>query len=209
MVTVPAPTGPQRSRRFDPTTWGGALIVMAVFAAVLYLVEFVDAAGDQRLDRFGIRPREIDGLWGVLFAPFLHASWGHLIANTGPFILLGWAVLLSGLRQWLIVTGMVIVVGGFATWLVAPSGLIIGASGLTFGWLGYLIARAVFSRTFLWILGAVFATFFFSGLFGGLLPSVDRDVSWLGHVCGFLAGVLAGWLLHQRRPARRRQAAVS
>ena len=91
------------------------------------------------------------GLWGVLFSPFLHASWWHLISNTAPFIALGWAVLLSGVRTWLVVTAIVILVGGFATWLVAPSGLIVGASGLVFGWLGYLIARAVFSRRLMWI----------------------------------------------------------
>jgi membrane associated rhomboid family serine protease len=209
-VTTPAsPPAPLR-RRFDPTSWGGALIVMAVFAAVLYVVELADVATSHHLDRFGIRPREVDGLWGVLGAPFLHASWWHLLSNTGPFVLLGWAVLLSGVRSWLVVTVVVIVVGGFATWLVAPSGLIVGASGLIFGWLGYLIARAVFSRRLLWILGAVLAVFFFGGLFSGLLPSAGRDVSWQGHVCGFAAGVLAGWLLHQRdREPRRPRPPVS
>ena len=129
-MTVPARPAEKRARRFEPTSWGGALIVMVAFAGVLYVVEFIDQAGNLQLDRFGIRPREVAGLWGVLFSPFLHASWWHLISNTAPFIALGWAVLLSGVRTWVVVTAFVILVGGFATWLVAPAGLIVGASGL-------------------------------------------------------------------------------
>ena len=197
-MTVPARPAEKGARRFDPTSWGGALIVMAALAGVLYVVEFIDVAGNLQLDRFGIRPREVAGLWGVLFSPFLHASWWHLISNTAPFIALGWAVLLSGVRAWRVVTAIGILVGGVATWLLAPSGLIVGASGLVFGWLGYLIARAVFSRRLLWILGAILVAFFFSGLLAGLLPSLDRNTSWQAHVCGFAAGILAGWLLHQR-----------
>jgi membrane associated rhomboid family serine protease len=209
MMTVPARPAETSARRFDPTSWGGALAVMVAFAGMLYVVEFVDAASNHRLDRFGIRPREVDGLWGVLCAPFLHASWWHLVSNTFPFILLGWAVLLSGVRAWLAVTAIVILVGGFATWLLAPSGLIVGASGLVFGWLGYLIARAFFARRLLWVLAAVLAVFFFSGLLGGLLPSLSRGTSWQGHVCGFAAGVLAGWVLHRRDRRSRGAAAVS
>jgi membrane associated rhomboid family serine protease len=209
MMTVPARPAEKRTGRFDPTSWGGALIVMTAFAGILYVVALINAASNYQLDRFGIRPREIAGLWGVLCAPFLHASWWHLVSNTVPFVLLGWAVLLSGVRTWLVVTAIVILVGGFATWLVAPSGIIVGASGLVFGWLGYLIARAVFARRLLWILAAVFAVFLFGGMFGGLLPSVSHGTSWQGHVCGFAAGVLAGWLLHQRDRKPRGAAAVS
>ena len=208
-MTVPARPAEKRARRFEPTSWGGALIVMVAFAGVLYVVEFIDQAGNLQLDRFGIRPRELAGLWGVLFSPFLHASWWHLISTTAPFIALGWAVLLSGVRTWVVVTAFVILVGGFATWLVAPAGLIVGASGLVFGWLGYLIARAVFSRRLMWIAGAILVVFFFSGLFAGLLPSLDRSTSWQAHVCGFAAGVLAGWLLHQRGHESRGTVAAS
>jgi membrane associated rhomboid family serine protease len=184
---------------FTPTSWGGALQVMLGLAAVLWIVQIVNAGDGYGLDRFGLRPRTTDGLVGVLASPFLHASYGHLLANTGPFVLIGWAILLSGVRPFLIVSAIVIVVGGLVTWLIAPSGTIVGASGLIMGWLGYLIARAIFSRRIVWIAGAVLVFFFFGGLFGGLLPSLDQHVSWQGHLFGFLSGVLAGWVLHPRR----------
>jgi membrane associated rhomboid family serine protease len=194
---------------FDPTTWSGALIVMVAFAAVLYVVQIVNAADSQRLDRFGLRPRTLRGLEGVVTAPFLNSTWWHLVSNTPTFLVLGWAVLLAGVRGWLIVSGFVIVVGGLATWLVAPSGIIVGSSALVFGWLGYLLARAVFSRRIVWIFIAIVIAAFFSGLFGGLLPGVHSGESWEAHLCGFIAGIVSGALLHPRRKSKRPRPAVS
>ncbi len=185
--------------RFDPRSWSGALIAMCAFAALLWIIEIIDALGDYQLNRFGIRPREVAGLWGVVTAPFLHADYAHMASNTLPVILVGWVVMLSGLRTWAIVTGIIIVLGGLLTWLVGPSNtLIIGASGLVFGWLGYLLARAFFSRRLKWILVAVAVLFFFGTLLFGLFPTLNSDVSWQAHVCGFVAGVVAGGLLHPR-----------
>lgn len=189
---------------FDPTSWTGALIVMGVVVAVVWIVQIINSSHGYSLDRFGLRPRRIDGLWGVLTEPFLHASYGHLLSNTGPLVAIGWVLLLSGVRTWLTVTGVVMLVGGLLTWLLAPSGLIVGASGLIFGWLGYLIARAYFSRRFRWIVVAIGVLFFFGTLLTNVLPSYDSQVSWQSHACGFAAGILAGALLHprRRRPSR-------
>ncbi|MEO6884952.1 MAG: rhomboid family intramembrane serine protease [Jatrophihabitantaceae bacterium] len=195
LVKRPTTTEPA----FNPSSWSGALIVMCALAAVLWFIQIINATEDQGLDRFGLRPRRLDGLWGVLTQPFLHASYGHMLANTVPFILIGWVVLLAGLRSWLIVTTIAIVAGGFATWLIAPSGLVVGVSGLVFGWLGYLLGRAYFARTFKWIFVAIAVVFFFGTLLGGLLPTFNSQVSWQSHACGFAGGVLASAVLHPRR----------
>jgi membrane associated rhomboid family serine protease len=189
---------------FDPASWSGALIVMCSLAAVLWVIEVVNAADHQGLDRFGLRPRRVDGLWGIMTQPFLHAGYPHLVSNTAPFVLIGWVVLLSGLRSWLAVTGVAIVVGGLATWVVAPAGVIVGASGLVFAWLGYLLARAYFSRKLWWIVVAVLVLFFFGTLLNGLLPEINSHVSWQSHVCGFGGGVVAAAVLHPRRPRGKR-----
>jgi len=192
-----------RLARFDPTSWRGALITMTGIAGVLWIVEIVNAADSYRLDRFGLRPRDIDGLVGIVTSPFLHASFAHLLANTAPFIFIGWVVLLSGMRPFLLSSVIIIVLGGLMTWLIAPSvgphGGVVGASGLVMGWLGYLLGRAYFSRRVRWIVVAVLVVFFFGTLLGSLLPSVGTDISWQGHVAGFVAGVFAAWLLHPRR----------
>lgn len=189
---------------FDPTSWGGALILMAVVAALLWIVQIIDSAQHYSLNRFGLRPRHVDGLWGVLTEPFLHQSYGQLFSDTVPLVLIGWVLMLSGVRAWLTVTVIVVVLGGLLTWLVAPAGLLLGSSGMVFGWLGYLLARAYFSRKLRWIVVAALVLFFFGGLMSSLLPSFDTHVSWQGHACGFVAGVLAGALLHPRRARARK-----
>lgn len=172
---------------------------MAGFAAVLWVVQIINAIDDYRLDRFGLQPRNVGGLWGVLTAPFLHSSYGHLLANTVPVVLVGWVLLLAGLSTWAAVTGLVVVGGGLLTWLVGPGDtVIVGASGMVFGWLGYLLARAYFSRKLKWIVVAVLVLIFFGTLLFGLIPSINSDVSWQSHLCGFATGVGVGALLHPR-----------
>jgi membrane associated rhomboid family serine protease len=201
-----------RERPFEPESWTGALVLMAGFAAVLWVVQVLNAIDDYRLDRFGVKPREFDGLWGVVTMPFLHSSYGHLLSNTIPVVLIGWVVLLAGASTWAVVSGLVVVGGGLLTWLVAPGDtVIVGASGLVFGWLGYLLARAYFSRRLRWIVVAVLVLVFFGTLLFGLFPSLNSDVSWQAHLCGFAAGIGAGALLHPRGQDTRfvNRAAVS
>ncbi|HEV7192581.1 MAG TPA: rhomboid family intramembrane serine protease [Jatrophihabitantaceae bacterium] len=206
MTSGGVPSERRREPPFDPTSWSGALIVMGVVTAGLFAIQIVNAGRHYSLNRFGLRPREIDGLWGVLTQPFLHHSYGHLLSNAVPLIGIGWVLLLSGLRTWLTVSAIVVVVGGVAAWLVAPSGVVVGASAMIFGWLGYLLARAYFSRQLKWIFVAVMVLLFFGTLLTSLLPSFDSHVSWESHACGFAAGILAGGVLHQRphRPGRGR-----
>ena len=114
---------------------------------LMWLVETIDiVAGD--LDGAGIHPRDVDGLPGIAASPFLHAGFGHLIGNTIPFLVLGAAIAVGGLVRTLAVVGIVAVVGGVGTWLTAPSNtVVIGASGLVFGFATYLVARGAYSRT--------------------------------------------------------------
>ena len=180
------------------SSWSGALWLMLALAAVLWAVEAVNVATDRRLVEFGIRPRQLDGLDGIILSPFLHASVAHLVGNTVPFVLLGWFVLITGLRQWAIATAVIVLLGGLGTWLVAPSGLIVGASGVVMGWLGYLLARAYWARSLIAIVAAIVIMLFFGSLLWGLLPTVRHGVSWQGHLCGFVAGIAAAWFLHAR-----------
>ncbi|MCW2539527.1 MAG: peptidase family protein [Frankiales bacterium] len=186
-----------------PGTAGGSLFWVLVILALLWSVVGINALVDHRLLRFGIKPREIDGLYGVVLSPFLHVNAQHLAANSVPLAVFGWLILLSGTRQFLAVTISVIVLAGFIDWGLGPAHSdIVGASGVIFGWFGYVLARAWFSRNIRWIAAAVGAGAVFSGLFAGLLPSsADSDVFWGGHLTGFVVGVLTAAVLHRRRVA--------
>jgi membrane associated rhomboid family serine protease len=202
----------------DKSGWrtGGATVVG--FVALLYLVEAVDQVGGHRLDRNGIRPLESDGLWGVLFAPLLHANWAHLVANTGPALVLGFLVTLAGQSRFLLATAIVWLVGGLGTWLIGNVGSAcgptdhIGASGLIFGWLAFLVVFGWFTRSIWQILVGLVVLVLYGGILWGAVPvlNVCGGVSWQGHLCGALAGVLAAYLLSgPERKARARRRAVT
>ncbi len=183
------------------SVWGTAGIWILGFTAVLWTSEIVDTVLGNRLDAEGIRPGSTDGLSGILVAPLLHGGFGHLVANTVPVLVLGFLVLLSGVRQWLAVTAIVWVVGGVGTWLFGGVGTVhLGASGLVFGWLTYLVLRGLFTRNAMQILVGVFVFLIYGGLLLGVLPG-QPGISWQGHLFGALGGVLAAWWLPVRRDA--------
>ena len=203
-----------------PTKWpawkvGGATIL--TFVALLYLVEIVDQLSGHALDRNGIRPLETDGLKGILFAPLLHADWGHLIANTGPALVLGFLVTLAGLGRFVWATAIIWIVGGIGTWLLGDIDGCpldtnhIGASGLVFGWLAFLLVFGWLSRHLWWIAVSLVVLFVYGGILWGAVPSVSGcgGVSWQGHLTGALAGVLAAYVLSRpEREARARGKAL-
>ena len=174
------------------------LLFIAAMAAVMWVVEAINAVDGYRLDAGGIRPRDADGLDGVLFAPFLHASWGHLIGNTIPFLVLGAVIALSGLARVAAVTVVVGVVAGIGTWLVAPSNTLhVGASGIVFGYAAYLVALGLWTRRPLHLVaGALVALVWGATLVSSLVP---RDgISWQGHLFGAIGGVIAARIVTQR-----------
>jgi len=166
-----------------------------VFVAVMWVIEFGNLVTRDAFEGLGIRPRTPDGIWGILFAPFVHANFAHLVANTVPFLVLGWMVALRGLREFLLVTFLVMLIGGGAVWLLGrPSSVHIGASGVVFGYLGFLLARGFFERSAQAIVLSLLALFLYGGALWGILPSSGR-ISWEGHLFGFLAGIGAARLL--------------
>lgn len=178
--------GPSRASRIS-----AGLVLVAVAVGVMWIVELVDTAVlDGQLQENGIRPRRRDGIDGVAYAPWLHLGWPHLIANTVPLLVLGGLVALWGWRRWLVVTFWVVIVGGGLTWLMARSGNHIGASGLVFGYFGYLVAVVFYGRRLWPVLPATVAIVAYgSAIVAGVAPT--DGVSWEGHAFGAAAGVLA------------------
>jgi len=174
---------------------------MVALLGVLWAVEVLDQASGNVLDGYGIRAREVEGLPEILTAPFLHAGWEHLAGNSVPFLVLGFLVLLSGLARWLVSTLASVVSSGLFAWALTPAGtIVLGASGLIFGWLTYLIARGLWSRRPGQVALGLVVLFLYGGLIWGVLPGVP-GVSWQAHLGGAVGGVLAARHLHRR--ARR------
>ena len=185
-------------QRTVPARPGWAALIMLAMLAGMWILELLDQLSGNQLDQLGIHAREIDGMPEILTAPFLHAGWDHLISNSLPFVVLGFLVLLSGLARWLVSSLIIIVISGMTAWLLTPvHTIILGASGLIFGWLTYLLARGLWSRRPAQVVIAVLVLLVYGGLIWGLFPG-NAGISWQAHLGGAVGGVLAAWLLHRR-----------
>lgn len=178
--------------------------ILGGFVALMWIIEIVDwfLLGG-RLNAYGVRPRSMVGLRGILFMPFLHANFAHLAANTLPFITFGWLIMLRETSDFFLVSAVTMLVSGLGVWLTgAPYSVHIGASGLIFGYFGFLLLRGFFERSFMSIALSLFVGFLYGGLIWGVLPS-QPGVSWQGHLFGFIGGVLAAQLLGRRKLSNR------
>lgn len=193
-MTDKPPAGPG----LDVPDWLRPFAVVVVMVGVMWVVEIVDLIPRVDPDRWGIRPRELGGLTGVPAAPFLHNGFGHLIGNTIPLLILGSVIAFSGIQRVVQVTVIVVAISGLGTWLLgSDNSLHIGASGLVFGYLTYLLARAVFERKFAYLIGGLIVLFLYGSVLWGLVPR--PGISWEGHLFGAIGGVLAARFIHAPR----------
>lgn len=179
-----------------------AFVWIGAYVVLIWVVEIVDTVAlGSRLENDGIHPRQLNGLIGILWAPFLHDGWGHVLSNTVPLAVLGCLVALRGRSRWLTVTTIVILLGGLLTWVFGQSGDHIGASGVVFGYFGALLGAAIFERRPATIAPALVAVMLYYGLIVGLVP--QPGVSWEGHIFGVVAGLASAKVLVEPRKPRR------
>ncbi|MEV0349269.1 rhomboid family intramembrane serine protease [Nonomuraea sp. NPDC050680] len=176
-----------------------ATFVMVVMLAVMWAVEVVDYTTNGSLDReFGIVGWDPSGLVGIFFAPFLHVGFGHLMANSLPLLILGFLAALRGLGRFFAASLLIIVIGGIGTWFTSPDTITVGASGLVFGYFGYVLARGIFDRRVFDIVIGIGVGIAYYSILWGLLPN-QQGISWQGHLFGLVGGVIAAWLLRRKR----------
>jgi membrane associated rhomboid family serine protease len=202
----PAEKTKSPANRIVPPNPLRAAIVIGAFTALLYLIEAVDAVLPANLDNLGIQPRTLGGLDGILLAPLLHAGWGHLLGNTLAIVVFGFLAMAGGLGQWIAVTATIWLLSGIGVWLTGADGVTVGASGVAFGWLAYLLVRGVFNRSLAQLAVAVVLFLYWGSTLLGVLPG-NPGISWQGHLFGALGGILAAWLvsLANRRTAKPAQ----
>ncbi|MBA3529767.1 MAG: rhomboid family intramembrane serine protease [Propionibacteriaceae bacterium] len=183
--------------------------MMVVLLGGLWGLEFLDQLSGNRLDSFGIHTRDVDGLPEIFTAPFLHAGWDHLISNSLPFFVLGFLVLLGGMARWLVSSLISIVSSGVAAWLLTPANtIVLGASGLIFGWLTYLLARGVYSRKGTQVVVSLVVLVVYGGMIWGILPA-GAGISWQAHLGGAIGGIIAARVLNRREGYRARPAGTA
>jgi membrane associated rhomboid family serine protease len=172
------------------------ILILGGIVAFLWIIEIIDFfVFRDSLNGLGIRPHHIQGLQGIFFAPFLHGNFNHLAANTLPLIILGWFVMLRDVKDFFVVTFITMIISGLGVWLFgSPNTIHIGASGVIFGYLGFLLLRGFFERSFVSIALSLVVGWLYGGLIWGVLPS-QYGISWQGHLFGLIGGVFAAQIL--------------
>ena len=174
-----------------PTDFRSGIALLVYLLILMWALSIMDALFFRQVfSHLTIRPRKLEGLPGIAVAPLLHGNFKHLAANTGPFAILGTIILLQGLEVLSIVTIGTWLISGVGIWLLGrPNTKHLGASGIVFGYLGYILFRGYFDRSIPAMAAAIFVGILYSGALWGLLP-LQRGKSWVGHGVGFLGGVL-------------------
>lgn len=168
---------------------------------IIHIINFLFFGSE--LGQYGIHPLDFNGIWGIFTAPLLHANFEHLIGNSLPGAVFCFLIGLSGRKAWWEVTVIVVLIAGIGTWLLGGPGTShIGASGMVYGWLAYLIVRGIFNRSLGQFLVGVGLGFAYSGLIWGVLP-IYEGVSWQGHLFGAIGGIVAGMVITSDDPIKK------
>jgi membrane associated rhomboid family serine protease len=176
------------------------------FVALIWLIQLLNWGLDLELERFGVRPRQLAGLPGILLAPLLHGSFAHLVANSLPLLVLGTGMLYLYPGSALKVIPAVYLGPGIAAWLFARASVHVGASGLVYGLVSYIFVAGVIRRDTRAIAASLLVSFLYGSLAWGVLP-IEPGVSWETHLAAALIGlVLAIALRRLDIPPRKRYA---
>jgi membrane associated rhomboid family serine protease len=175
-----------------------ALAIVLGILVLLWIVQIVNSADQYRLSYdYGIRPRMAADLPYILTAPFLHFSWAHIEGNSLPLLVLGFLVAYRGIRKFIAVTVVVILTSGLAAWLTSANGSdSVGASGVIFGWFGYVMVRGFFNRNKVDVVVGVLVFIYYLPIFTLLLPA--PHLGYQDHIGGLIGGVLCGWIFRAR-----------
>jgi membrane associated rhomboid family serine protease len=199
--------GTIRTAEIDLAEARKAFFLMVGFIGLIWLLQVVNWAGHYQLDaEYGILPRNIGRLPEIFTSPFLHLNWDHIEGNSGPLFVFGLLAAYRGVVRFGGVTLVVAITSGLAVWLFQGSGeLTVGASGLIFGYFGYVLARGLIDRNLIDALAALVMALSYAYILTVAIPGTP-GVSWIGHLGGLIGGIAAGWIFRGRRglPVARR-----
>ena len=198
----------RRSAEIDVDEARKAFFLMVGFIALIWILQIANWADHYNLDgSFGILPRSLGHLGDIFTAPFLHFSWNHIEGNSGPLFVFGLLAAYRGVVKFLGATLIIAITSGLAVWLFQGSNeLTVGASGLIFGYFGYVLTRGILERNLIDALAAVVIGLSYAYILTAAIPGA-HGVSWIGHLGGLIGGIASGWIFRTRRSAPGRNPA--
>ena len=172
--------------------------VVLVIISLLFIIEIINSLTGRSLGQFGIYPRQLHSLPGIFTAPFIHGSLVHLLSNAIPLAIFSFLLLIHGTKRFVLVNLWIMIVGGGLVWMLGRNAMHIGASGMLYGYFGYLLIAGFLSRQFKLLLISLFVMLGYGGMIWGVLPSRPY-ISWESHLFGALAGIAAAYIWQKRR----------
>lgn len=211
MVSQTGSGSGRRSAEIDVNEARKAFFLMVGFIALIWAVQIANWADSYRLDfDYGIVTRDVGRLPDIFLAPFLHFGWDHIESNSGPLFVFGLLAAYRGVLRFLGVTLVVAITSGMAAWLFSGNGVVtVGASGVIFGYFGYVLARGLIDRNLIDALIAVVMGLSYYYLLTIAVPGAPSGISWVGHLGGLLGGLACGWIFRTRRGLTYREAKPS
>lgn len=178
-------------------TFGESLMPPILFVLFIAAIEIVQSLSGTRLADWGLYPRKLSGLIGVITSPLLHSGYPHLFSNSVPFIVLGTITLFFYRKVAGPVFFIIYVLTGISVWLMARPSYHIGLSGVVYGLVSFVFWVGVFRRDRISIVLALVVTILYSGMFLGISPD-QEGISWEGHLMGAFSGIYAAFLFRNQ-----------
>lgn len=177
---------------------------MVAFLALLWIVELINEATSRRLAAAGgIHPRDPGSLIDIVTSPFLHGSLEHLASNALPLFSLGFIAAMTSTRRFLLVTAVIILIGGLGVWLFSPPNSVsVGASGIVFGYFGYLLIRGLIERRPVDLVVSVGVALSYGYVMWNSIGFGSAGISWQGHISGLVGGIAAALIFRDRQPKK-------
>lgn len=179
-----------------------SLVIPVLFAGVMWLVKIIETITDTSFAHYGLIPRKLEGLIGIVTTPFLHGDFEHLVSNTLPILILGFAILSAFPKFAFRVFGWIFFLTGFWVWVAARPSYHIGASGIIYGMISFLFFMGLIRRDARSIALALLVTFLYGSFIWGIFP-IEQGISWESHLLGGIAGIFCAVLYrNEDRPPK-------
>jgi len=179
----------------------GILIFLA-FIILIWLIKFSENMFGFSLVKYGVSPGEISGLWGILFAPLIHANYGHLLSNSLPLLILGSALFYFYPSAAMKVFLAVYFIPNILLWFTGRSAYHIGASGIVYGLVTFIFFSGIIRRDVRSIGLSLIVTFLYGSFVWGVLP-LDNKVSWESHLFGAITGIVCAFIFRKKDPYQK------
>lgn len=187
----------------EKSTYINGVIISILLIALMWGIKIYEYYTGIGLYTWGLKPRSLSHIYGIITMPFLHGDWNHLWSNTPAFMVLSTLTYWTYKKIYFQVSLIILILGGFWTWIIGSDNIHIGASCMIYGYAAFLFFAGIFSKNFRLMALSALIVFLYGSLIWGVFP-LQPKVSWEGHLSGGAAGLFAAYAYRAKFPTRKK-----